>query len=532
MVSEGPGVFSRQIAGRLAAVLCAGCGGILLGTLALPPAPGESRAAMSFVSLSAIVVGVVAWVLPWQRWPRKASLWLLPPGLALIATTQVPAGLGPQVYGMLFVVAFVGLGLSHRSGTSLLFAPLAFAAYVAPLLMNGGLKDGVGSAVAVISVCGLVGESVSWLTGRLGDSERRYRELVEFCPDAVVVHDGTRFLYANPAAAALLRASSPEDLVGQPIMRIVAEQDRELVRRRAHDTVQGQMEALVEEHLVRLDGQPIWAEVAAMPLEFKAKPAGLVVLRDITERKIAEAERRISMDLLRRTNHERQLLLSRLVRAQEEERQRLAHDVHDDPIQKLVMVAMRLASLERSHPDLASDEEFQLTVKASTVAVEHLRHLTFELYPRALDRDGLAASIREYVGQEEKLVGSPVFVIHDGLDLEPPGELRVVLYRITQEALVNVRKHAQANNVVIDLERAGSAYRVRVADDGVGFDTSAGPAEQSPSTHLGLVSMRERAEMAGGGLRVVSAPRSGTSVEFWVPADLPASAVSGTLAGA
>jgi len=122
----------RVLFGRLAAIFYAGSG--LLGLVTLPlPAPTSNRLAVILVSAAALAVGIAAWFVPWGRLPRRASLWLVPPGFAMIAVANVFGGTDLRAYGVFFVVAFVWIGVAQRPRTSLAIAPLAVAAYVVPL---------------------------------------------------------------------------------------------------------------------------------------------------------------------------------------------------------------------------------------------------------------------------------------------------------------------------------------------------------------------------------------------------------------
>lgn len=225
---------------------------------------------------------------------------------------------------------------------------------------------------------------------------------------------------------------------------------------------------------------------------------------------------------LRQANAERLELLSRLVSAQEEERQRIASDLHDDSIQKVTAASMRLDMLAMAHPELADDEVFvkaKATVRAS---VASMRHLMTELRPYVLDRDGLGAALREVLEEGFGLEEDPAYELSDRLPSQPPDVTRVVLFRITQEALMNVRKHARASHVQVDLQGREGGYLVRVSDDGVGFDSENG--SESPRGHLGLTSMRQRAQLAGGTCTIASSPGEGTVVETWVPTSWAAGA--------
>jgi signal transduction histidine kinase len=156
----------QRLYGRLAALFFAGSG--VLGLLALPlPAPGSNTAAMAAVFAAALVTGVAVWVAPWEKWPRWASLSVVPPAFALIALGNTSGGREHLAYGVFFVVTFVWIGMAQPQRTSLAMAPLAAAAYILPLLtMRGGLLAGLSSAAITIPICVLVGEGISWGVGR------------------------------------------------------------------------------------------------------------------------------------------------------------------------------------------------------------------------------------------------------------------------------------------------------------------------------------------------------------------------------
>ena len=230
-------------------------------------------------------------------------------------------------------------------------------------------------------------------------------------------------------------------------------------------------------------------------------------------------ERTVELDArleqLRGSDAERERLLSHLLSAQEDERRRIAGDIHDDPLQLLVAVTMRLDIFRRELGDPAQVEHISELREWIRAAVAKLRNLMFELRPPILDEEGLAAAIDEYAtywNLEQSVT------IHDGFSEEPPEEQRLLLYRIAQEAFANIRKHAKASSIDITLEQQDQIFLVRMVDDGVGFDP--GSVVGAKDGHIGLSSMRERAEMAGGGCRIQSLPGEGTTVEFWVPTTL------------
>jgi len=236
---------------------------------------------------------------------------------------------------------------------------------------------------------------------------------------------------------------------------------------------------------------------------------------DITERKEAEDRLRWSLDALRETLQQRRELAQRLQHAQEAERRRIAADLHDDPIQVMSAVDMRLQMLT-SFPRMVTIEEIADIERDVQAAIERLRSMLFELRPAALDREGLVPALRLYLERSAKTAGW-VTEVNDALTVELDADLRALLYRIVQEAVVNARKHADATHVEVDVTSAAEGVSVRVRDDGIGFTPDLG-AIPEPG-HLGLTTMVERAELAGGWARVDSSPGDGTVVECWLPLD-------------
>jgi signal transduction histidine kinase len=212
-------------------------------------------------------------------------------------------------------------------------------------------------------------------------------------------------------------------------------------------------------------------------------------------------------------------LLRRLVDAHEEERRVIAAAVHDDAIQKMAVVAMRLDMLEMAHPEMSDPALGQLRESVQE-AIDQLRGLMFELHPYTLDTDGLATALRVFLKEQSRHGESPAYGLDAQLDHEPPPEMAATLFRIAQEAVRNARKHARASTVAVTLDEVDGGYRLAVVDDGVGFD--ADTMSESPPGHLGLTAMRERAEMVGGWRRVISQPGTGTTIEAWVPEPMSA----------
>ena len=215
-----------------------------------------------------------------------------------------------------------------------------------------------------------------------------------------------------------------------------------------------------------------------------------------------------------------QRLLARIVRVQEEERGRIAHDMHDGLIQ---LVAGALFESQAARERLPSDSQSaagKLTVVQQLLGQmdEELRRTIHDLHPPLLDQAGLVPAIKKYARSYEETWGIPCSVQVRGTLARLPSHAEVAIYRIVQEALVNVRTHSEAHYAHVLLEYRPEVLRVMVQDDGRGFDGQ--KALANPDEHLGLVGMRERAQSLGGHLEVQSAPGQGATILVEVPIEL------------
>jgi len=232
---------------------------------------------------------------------------------------------------------------------------------------------------------------------------------------------------------------------------------------------------------------------------------------DVTARRRAEEK-------LARTNAELRSLSRRLVEVQEEERARIARELHDEAGQALTTLSVGLKLLERQARHPAALRECTTEMLGTVDGVlEGLHRLAVDLRPAALDRLGLVAALRRHcqiVGEEHALAVQLEVV---GLEQRLPGEIETALYRIVQEALTNVVRHAGATRVDVILEQRNGTLVALVEDNGRGFDRDAARAEQQ----LGLLGMRERAEALGGTLTIETVPGHGTTLLVEVPYDGP-----------
>ena len=213
-------------------------------------------------------------------------------------------------------------------------------------------------------------------------------------------------------------------------------------------------------------------------------------------------------------------LSARLLQVQEAERRHLARELHDEVGQALTAVRINLLMLKRG----ADPEAHATRIDDSLGIVEHIladvRQLSLDLRPSMLDDLGLAAALRWYVDAQAQRAGLSAAVTIDALDEEPAPDLAITCFRVAQEAVTNVVRHALARGIEIELRQRPGALELVVRDDGAGFDVSAARSRASRGGSLGLLGLEERVEMAGGHVTIGSSP-SGTEVRARFPHPAP-----------
>jgi two-component system sensor histidine kinase UhpB len=214
--------------------------------------------------------------------------------------------------------------------------------------------------------------------------------------------------------------------------------------------------------------------------------------------------------LLARVETERQRSGRLVLRAQEEERRRLARDLHDEVNQALTAILLRLQALSQSAPPDLSDELGEVK-RLVNQAMGELLQLARQLRPTALDDHGLLPALENHVRRFASQTGIDTDLQTTGETGELAPDQEIAVYRVAQEALANVARHADASRVQVKLEASSDALRLRVRDDGRGFDSN------RRRTGLGLDGMAERARLVGGELTINSRPGSGTELVMRVP---------------
>ncbi len=344
------------------------------------------------------------------------------------------------------------------------------------------------------------------------NSERQYRLLFEANPHPMWVYDreNLSFLAVNDAAAQSYGYSREEFLAMtvndiRPPGRIPAglervPQDGSTLERR------------VTQRHWKKDGTIIDVEITESPLMFAGRPAVLLMTIDITQRKLVEEQLRKSFEAVR-------ALAARLENIREEERSRVAREIHDELGQSLTAIKMDLFYLlrklpeDRKQPRRRAEDAF----KVIGDTIQSVRRIVSELRPSLLDDLGLAAAIDWEAQHFQARSGIKCRVFLPNEDLALDQERATAIFRIFQETLTNVARHANATLVEVRLQKGAEELRMEVKDNGKGIKES----QASGDKCFGLLGMRERALLLGGEFKIRGIPERGTAVDIRIPLDQP-----------
>lgn len=327
-------------------------------------------------------------------------------------------------------------------------------------------------------------------------AKERYRELFESsdAPSLVLDEDGT-IVESNSAAAQLFWSDSPplpqsslRDAVGKEV---------------AEQIIDGNPANLVTVHVTDRS-ELVFRRARSSTIGADGKRVVQVILQDVTQERIR--------------NQQVEHYAHALLRGQEEERRHIAQELHDQPVQTLIHLCRTLDGVRSSNGPLSAIAELRLREarRITEETIEDLRQIAQGLRPPALDDLGLAACLERLVADVSERTGIPIEFEMSTPARRLSSEVELELFRIAQEALSNVQRHADAKHVFFELAMDDAAVSLTVGDDGVGFTAPVG-AEMPDYVALGLTGMRERAELVGGHLEIRTAPGEGTRVRALVP---------------
>lgn len=258
-------------------------------------------------------------------------------------------------------------------------------------------------------------------------------------------------------------------------------------------------------------------DVYSTDVQFLREDEYGVIQRCVTVAGLA-IERTYRLEAQSKAEHMRLKILEDLVSAEEDERRRISRELHDSTAQVLTSLLLRLRALQQDPLLESAREELHALRNATSEALGELRHILHGLHPSALDDFGLAVALRRYAFESGKIGNLKVNVFAEGFgDRRLPRTMEAAIYRVVQEALNNVVKHAKAANVQLFLKQDPDAVRVVITDDGTGFNVDEKTAAARSENRLGLAGMHHRIEMLGGSLNIESGQGKGTSIYLRIP---------------
>lgn len=348
----------------------------------------------------------------------------------------------------------------------------------------------------------------SALEAELQRVDRRLRTLVELAPIAIWIAEGDQVAFANRAAGTLMGTESGASLVGHSIYSLLRDEDhaelsRQLARALSHEGRLGRLQA----HLLRNDSEIREVEIALAALPDHGRTSVQMVISDVSQRnrELREIER--SRQLLRR-------LSANVIEAREEERRRIARELHDELGQSLSALKMEIADEARSGARRRNPGRATVLQARLDDIMASVRRIAADLRPLMLDDLGLGDAIEALVNDFAQRSGIRVRLAMDGLEPAPDEKVSIALYRMVQEALTNVTRHSRATEVGIDLRRDGDDLVLAVQDNGVGLPAS--PSGQRDN-QFGLLGMQKRADALGGDLQLENQPGGGARVTMRLP---------------
>ena len=344
---------------------------------------------------------------------------------------------------------------------------------------------------------------------RLAASETRYKTVLDNSLAAIYMfQNGGYFSYVNPRMVSILGYDSVEELIGKPFWEVIAADDREMVRLRGLERELKEIYPRRYKYkMLRKDGEEIWVDMQASHASYLGRPAAVGNFIDITKEVKAEEQVR--------------LLTRQLIEGIEEERRSLANDIHDEFGQSLTSLQFEIESLNNA----ISKDQVNAAIICTKVAeqiqnlAEKVRDTTSKLRPDLLDHLGLEPTLSWYVNDIAR--ARPELNISFqaiGLKRRLPSEVELVLYRVFQEGLNNITKHANATAVDVQLTYSHPDIIFIIKDNGSGFEMGQdGVSGNDPRQGIGLLSMKERVASLSGSFSIRSAQNKGTILRVKIP---------------
>jgi len=374
------------------------------------------------------------------------------------------------------------------------------------------IRDAAGNIYRIVGIADDITKRKQVLDS-LAESEARKRAIMQAALDCIITidHEG-RIIELNSAAEKIF-AFSRAKFIGENVVEVIPTPFKPWFQNGLANSFAGvkgpTQGSRIEMPALRADGSHFSAEFTITPITLAGHPMFTLYIRDITQRKRAEAELRA--------------LPQRIIEAQEAERSRIAQELHDGINQLIASVKMRLRNVGSSLPDLkpAAREILHRCDKLLIQVLEENRRIAHNLRPAELDNLGLAAACSSFCNEVQSRTSLQFECRILSLTRRLPSAVELHLFRIVQEAINNITKHARAKSVKLRIRSQKNSVVLKIEDDGQGFDPKA-PREGKKMRHgLGLTNIRERALSMNGICEITSLPGRGTTISVRVPLASP-----------
>jgi PAS domain S-box-containing protein len=342
-------------------------------------------------------------------------------------------------------------------------------------------------------------------------SELRYRRLFETAQDGILIlnADSGKIDDVNPFLTDML-GYSREQLLGNRLWDIVPFKNVDASKAEFRELQRESYVRYEDVPLETKDGRAINVEFVSNIYQVNGDRVVQCNIHDITKRRQTEEK-------LKEYSRKLQVLSRRLVEAQETERRTIARELHDEIGQALTVMQLNLQAMLQAPGSAALSPRLRENLVVVERVLEQVRDISFNLRPLILDDLGLEPALRWFTRRQAALVGLHVRFRADSLAHRLTPVIETECFRVAQEALTNVVRHARAKHISVELRQSAGKLHLRVRDDGIGFDVAAVRKQAVRGASLGLLSMEERAALAGGGLEFKSATGKGTEVNAWFP---------------
>ena len=354
----------------------------------------------------------------------------------------------------------------------------------------------------------------------LKESEARYRSLVELSPEAIIVHqkendhDLSKIIYTNAAALKIFGLERPEQMIGKTFMDIIPEEHKEMINKKIQaGTYKLPLSEPIQLAFEKPGHQPEYFEAIGAPIKYKGHNAAQIIIRNITAAKLYEAELQNSREQLRN-------LAAHLQAAREEERTHVAREIHDELGQNLTGLKMDISFLHELVEEKVQQEDKNVildkinsTSKLLDSTVKTVRKISSDLRPAVLDSLGLLPAIEWLTEEFQQRMGieCECFITVESVSL--PVNHQTTFFRILQESLTNVMRHANATRVSVEFGKDNENYVLTVKDNGKGINT----ADFEKNNSFGLIGIRERAHLFGGEAEINGEAGKGTTITVRIP---------------